>query len=172
MQIDCHIVIHIYIDEWFYIHERGVDYLMFFMFFHLFRKMYVTSFNLEQEAAWKSGVFVFLLVQVTTFFGLVLCCTHLSDITLTIATNAFQTFFFFKGKLYWLLFTDQTLNSDTVVRMAQSHYLLGLITGYFTLDHGVDMHHDWKVENSFDGMTAELAWCDEVLLEVWVVYYF
>ena len=152
---------NLYIDEWFYIHERGVDYLMFFLFFHLFRKMYLTTFNLEQESAWKSGVFIFLLVQVTTFFGLVLCCTHLSDITLTIATNAFQTFFMFVGKLYWLLFTDQTLNSDTVVRMAQCHYWLGIITGYFAIDHGIDMHHDWKTEYSLDGITNELSWYDE-----------
>ena len=28
--------------------------------------------------------------------GLVLCCTHLSEITLTIAANALHTFFFLK----------------------------------------------------------------------------
>jgi hypothetical protein len=55
--------------------------------------------NLEKDYAWKSGVFAFLIIQLTVFLGLVLCCTHLSDITLTIAKNAFRTFVFFIGKL-------------------------------------------------------------------------
>jgi hypothetical protein len=53
------------------------------------------------EADWKSGVFTFLIFQGVVFFGLVLCCTHLSEITLTIAANILHTFFDFKGKPYW-----------------------------------------------------------------------
>jgi hypothetical protein len=58
-------------------------------------------FEYEHEAAWKSGVFTFLIFQGVVFFGLVLCCTHLSEITLTIAANILHTFFDFKGKPYW-----------------------------------------------------------------------
>lgn len=152
---------NLYIDDWFFIHERGVDWLMIFMFLHFFRKMYLNVADIEQEAAWKSGVLVFLLVQITTFLGLVLCCTHLSDITLTIATNAFQTFFAFIGKLYWLIFTDQTLNSDTIIRMSLAHYFMGCFTGFCSIYHGVDMHADWKVEATLDGIRNELSWYDE-----------
>ena len=42
-----------------------------------------------------------LIFQVVVFLGLVLCCTHLSEITLTIAANIFHTFFMFYGKFYW-----------------------------------------------------------------------
>jgi len=44
--------------------------------------------------------FFFLIVLGVVFFGLVLCCTHLSEITLVIAANAFKTFFLFIGKAY------------------------------------------------------------------------
>lgn len=66
----------------------------------MFRKLYLNIFEIETEAAWKSGILLFLVFQVVVFLGLVLCCTHLSEITLTIATNVMHTFFFFKGKAY------------------------------------------------------------------------
>ena len=103
----------LYIDDFFWMHERGVDYLVISMFIHLSRKTFVNVMDIEQEYAWKSGVALFLGAQVVIFLGLVLCCTHLSDITLTIAVNAFQTFLDFIGKIYWLFAPDQTLNSDT-----------------------------------------------------------
>lgn len=114
---------NLYTDDFFWLHERGVDLLVIFIFLHLLRKFYLNTMSLEQEYAWKSGVLLFLLAQFVIFSGLTLCCTHLSDITLTIATNAFHSFCLFVGKLYWLIFPDQTLNSDTVTRLAYLHYI-------------------------------------------------
>lgn len=88
----------LYIDDFFWLHERGVDLLFIFVFFHLLRKLYLVITDYEQEFAWKSGTLSFLVIQVVVFFGLVLCCTHLSEITLTIAANALHTFFFLKEK--------------------------------------------------------------------------
>ena len=91
----------LYTDDFFWLHERGVDMIFIFSYIHLFRKLYLNVFEVETEASWKSGVFLFLVFQVVVFLGLVLCCTHLSEITLTIAANVFHTFFMFKGKFYW-----------------------------------------------------------------------
>jgi hypothetical protein len=57
--------------------------------------MYLGVYSYDQEFAWKSGSFSFLIIQLVVFLGLVLCCTHLSEITLTIAANALHTVFFF-----------------------------------------------------------------------------
>lgn len=84
-----------YTDDFFWLHERGVDLIVMYSYFHLFRKLYIHAYDYEHEATWKSGVFSFLVLQVVIFFGLVLCCTHLSEITLTIAANIMHTFFFF-----------------------------------------------------------------------------
>ena len=155
---------NLYTDDFFWLHERGVDLLVIFVFLHLFRKLYLNVMDVEQEFAWKSGVLLFLLIQVVIFLGLVLCCTHLSDITLTIASNAFHTFCFFTGKVYWVIFTDQTLNSDTITRLAYLHYTVAFLLAYFGVHHGMDMHYDWKNEASFDGLRQELNWFDEALL--------
>jgi len=153
----------LYTDDFFWVHERGVDLLFIFSWMHLFRKIYINAFEYENEIAWKSGVFTFMILQVVTFFGLVLCCTHLSEITLTIAANIMHTFFLFHGKVYWWIFTDKNLNSDTLIRLAYGHYVSAFYMAYLGLLHGIDMHYDWKNESSYDGLEPEMAWWDEAL---------
>jgi hypothetical protein len=52
---------NLFIDDFFWLHERGVDLIFIFIYFHLLRKMYLNIFYLEQEFAWKSGVFSYFL---------------------------------------------------------------------------------------------------------------
>lgn len=153
----------LYTDDFFWMHERGVDLIFVFSWLHLFRKLYLNVFEYEHEATWKSGVFSFLIFQIVVFLGLVLCCTHLSEITLTIAANIFHTFFMFYGKFYWWIFTDKQLNSDTMVRLAYAHYLSAFFLSYLSLIHSVDMHYDWKNETVYDGLETEMVWWDEAL---------
>lgn len=151
----------LFTDDFFWIHERGVDLIFIFSYLHLFRKMYICAYDLEQEASWKSGVFTFLIFQVVTFCGLVLCCTHLSEITLTIAANILHTFTLFYGKVYWWVFTDKTLNSDTMIRLAYAHYLSAFYMCYLAILHGLELHFDWKNEKSYDSIETEMVWWDE-----------
>lgn len=153
----------LYTDDFFWLHERGVDLIFIFSYFHLFRKLYLNVFEYENEPAWKSGVFTFLIFQVVVFFGLVLCCTHLSEITLTIAANIFHTFFMFKGKAYWWIFTDKQLNTDTFIRLTYGHYCIAFYMAYLALIHGLEMHYDWKNEATYDSLDTEMAWWDEAL---------
>jgi quinol-cytochrome oxidoreductase complex cytochrome b subunit len=154
---------NIYIDDFFWLHERGVDLIFIFVFLHLFRKLYLNTPNLEKDYAWKSGVFAFLIIQLTVFLGLVLCCTHLSDVTLTIAKNAVRTFLLFIGKIEWLILTDGMLNSDTVVRLCYAHYVVAFFLAFLGLSHGIDMHYDWQANPHYDGIKQDLSWNDEVL---------
>ena len=150
-----------YIDDFFWLHERGVDAVIITSFFHLLRKLYLGINDIEQEYAWKTGVFSFLIIQVTIFAGLVLCTTHLSEITLTIAVNALHTFFVFTGKPYWWFFTDKLLNTDTIIRMMYLHYCIAFFLLFLGLMHGVDMHYDWKSKGFFNGIKQQLNWWDE-----------
>jgi len=132
----------LYADDFFWLHERGVDCIFIFSYLHLFRKLYINVYEYEHEIAWKSGVFSFMVFQVVVFAGLVLCCTHLSEITLTIAANIMHTFFMFFGKFYWWIFTDKQLNTDTIIRLAYAHYVAAFYLFYISLIHGVDLHYD------------------------------
>jgi len=152
-----------YTDDFFWLHERGVDIVIISSFFHLLRKLYLGVNDVEQEISWKTGIFAFLIIQVTIFAGLVLCTTHLSEITLIIAANALHTFFMFIGKPYWWLFTDKLLNTDTMIRLTYLHYVIAFFLFYLGLMHGVDMHYDWKAKGMFSGIKQQLNWWDEAL---------
>ena len=150
----------LFVDDFFWLHERGVDLIFIFIYFHLLRKIYINVFYLEQEFSWKSGIFSYLIFFITTFFGLVLCCTHLSDVTLVIGANIVSTFFFM-GKIYWWIFTDKTLNTDVLVRLAYAHYIIAFYLFFLSFVHSLDMHYDWKHDINFDGLDSELVWYDE-----------
>ena len=138
--------------------------IFIFSYTHLFRKLFLINFYLEQEFAWKSGTVTLMLIQVVTFFGLVLCCTHLSDITLKIAANTMHTFFMLKTKVYWWAFTDKNLNTDTLVRLAYGHYVLAFVLFFVAFLHAVDMHYDWKNDFNYDSLENEMQWWNEAVL--------
>lgn len=148
----------LYTDDFYWAHERGVDFIFILLYLHLLRKMYLNSYTLEQESAWKSGSFAFLLTHGVIFFGLVLCGTHLSDITLKIAANIMSTFTLKFGKIYWWLFTDQALNTDTTIRMMYAHYCLAFFLLYVSVCHAMEMHYDWKDSQITDGLELRLRW--------------
>ena len=153
----------LYADDFFWLHERGVDIIFLFSYIHFLRKFFLLLQHYEYEIQWKSGIFVFLFLQVVVFLGLVLCCTHLSEITLTIASNILHTFVLFYGRIYWWLFTDRQLNTDTITRLSYLHYITAFILFYFAILHGGDMHFDWKSETFFDGILFEIAWLPEAV---------
>lgn len=167
----------LYTDDFFWIHERGVDLVFVFSYLHLFRKIYLNITYFEQEFAWKSGAFSFIVFQAVTFLGLILCCTHLSDITLTIAANIISTFILF-GKAYWWIFTDKTLNTDTLLRLAYAHYIVAFYLFFLSFIHALDMHYDWKNDINVDGIDTELFWFDEAFTNEisiffdWMVFVF
>ena len=152
-----------YTDDFFWLHERGVDLIIISSFCHLLRKMYVGISDLEQEYSWKTGAFSFLIIQLVIFSGLVLCTTHLSEITLVIAANALHSFFLFTGKVYWWVFTDKLLNTDTIIRLMYLHYCIAFFLFFLGLMHGIDMHYDWKSKTFFNGIKQQLNWWDEAL---------
>jgi quinol-cytochrome oxidoreductase complex cytochrome b subunit len=41
----------LYTDDFFWLHERGVDLIFIFSYLHLFRKLYLNVFELETEAS-------------------------------------------------------------------------------------------------------------------------
>lgn len=153
----------LYTDDFFWLHERGVDYVFIFIFFHMFRKFYVNSHQTSQEGAWKTGSVLFLFLHVVTFFGLVLCCTHLSEVTLTIAANMLATLSLKVGKIYWWFFPAQELNTDTVLRLMYGHYTTAFIFYIAALIHSLEMHYDWKDMGISEAQKLDLSWWDDAI---------
>lgn len=153
----------LYTDDFFWLHERGVDFIFLFIFLHMFRKFYLSSYTKSQEGAWKTGSLLFLVLHVVTFFGLVLCCTHLSEVTLTIAANMLATATAKYGKIYWWVFPAEELNTDTVLRMMYGHYTTAFIIFAAAVLHSLEMHYDWKDTTFSENQKTDLSWWDDAL---------
>jgi len=41
----------LYTDDFFWLHERGVDLIFIFSYMHLFRKLYIAAYDLDQEVS-------------------------------------------------------------------------------------------------------------------------
>lgn len=160
----------LYTDDFFWLHERGVDYSFILIYAHMFRKLQIASFTKKQEGAWKTGVLLLLLLHVVTFLGLVLCCTHLSEVTLTIAANMLHSAVLKYGKIYWWIFPNQELNVDTVTRLMYAHYLSALFLFAAAVYHSLEMHRDWKDSVFDESQKHELAWFDDVFKNELVVF--
>lgn len=148
----------LYNDDFLYIHERLVDYIFICMYLHMYRKASYNTFNKNQLSAWVSGATLWLLMHFSIFFGLTLSCTHLSDVTLTIAANIMLTLTLKTGKFYWWIFTNKTLNSDTVTRIAYVHYVISLAIFFTSMFHAVEMHYDWKNAILDNGVEVSTSW--------------
>ena len=153
-----------FIDDIFWLHERSVDILMILIYGHILRKLYIGPTTLQTEHSWKTGAFIFLFLQVVIFFGIVLCSSQLSEITLRIAANIIASITRFWTELDWIIFTDRALNSDTLIRMTILHYLTGILLPFFGLIHGIEMHYDWKSEANYTGLKESVNWVDEGLI--------
>lgn len=153
----------LYTDDFFWLHERGVDLAFIFIIFHMMNKFKIWSLSTKQEGAWKTGVLLFLVLHVVTFLGLVLCCTHLSEITLTIAANILHSVTMKKTKIYWWFFPNQELNVDTVLRLMYAHYVSAFLFLTLAIYHSLEMHYDWRDNIFFEGQKNLLSWWDDVI---------
>lgn len=167
----------LYNEDFLYIHERLVDYIFICMYLHMYRKISYNVYNKNQINAWVSGATLWLLIHFSIFFGLSLSCTHLSDVTLTIAANIMFTLTFKTGKVYWWIFTNKTLNSDTTSRISYVHYIISLTVLFTSLFHAVEMHYDWKNSILDDSLDTSVSWIyyvskDEISYLFQILFFF
>ncbi len=153
----------LYSDDIFHLHERGVDFTFILLYLHFLRKFFLKAYFSLQWSTWKSGSFMFLLIHGIIFFGLVLCCTHLSDITLKIAANIVQTIFFKYGQVSYWIFTNHTINTDSLIRVMYLHYIMPFALWVVIVSHLIDMHYGYKNNFFFKYVHQSLNWYGEVL---------
>ena len=152
-----------YIDDFFWLHERGVDCIFIFLFFHLWHKLFIKSHWFKYESAWIGGSTTFLVIHFIIFTGLVLCCTHLSEVTLKIAVNVIHTLVNRFGDFTRWIFPGDSLNSDTLIRIMYLHYVIPFILIVLAINHMVDMHPLQRSKNKFDTRRVTYYWYTEVL---------
>lgn len=124
-------------------HVSGVDLIFLGMYLHMLKKITLSSFSVGDWDGWVTGTTLFAVFHVVVFFGITLSATHLAEITVTIGANIFWSLF---GKTHYtfaLLFGNQHLSTDILVRFMLFHYAMGFYLTFFLFVHINFVHEEW-----------------------------
>lgn len=149
------------IDDFFWLHEQGVSIIFILLLIHGLYKMYLGLYDHEVELAWKSGVMLFVLIQVVLFFGLSLTTSHLSEITVMITVNAFDLLCWPFREVLAIILPSEFLDTDMLLRLSWAHYISPFFVLMLAYAHIDDLHYDWKDDNEWKGVSFQIYWWDD-----------
>jgi len=111
-----------------YIHANGASMFFLAVYIHIFRGLYYGSYKAPREILWILGVFIYLLMTATAFFGYVLPWGQMSFWGATVITSLFSAIDQVIPHLgtaitHWL-WGDFAVGDATLNRFFSLHYLL------------------------------------------------
>jgi len=125
-----------------YIHANGASMFFIVTYVHMFKNLYYGSFVAPRHWLWISGVFIFLLMMGTAFFGYVLPWGQMSFWGATVITNLFGALPLIGKWIVTALWGGFSVDNATLNRLFSLHYLLPfVIVGVVGL-HLILLHTD------------------------------
>jgi quinol-cytochrome oxidoreductase complex cytochrome b subunit len=126
-----------------YIHANGASMFFIAVYVHIFRGLYYGSYKAPREVLWILGVFIYLLMMATAFFGYVLPWGQMSFWGATVITSLFsaldQLIPHLGSAITTWLWGDFAVGDATLNRFFSLHYLLPFVIA------GVVMLHIWAL---------------------------
>jgi len=110
-----------------YIHSNGAAFFFIVVYIHIVRAMYYGSYKYPRELNWILGVFIYLLMMATSFFGYVLPWGQMSYWGATVITNLFSAIPFVGDGLKTWILGDYTVGNATLNRFFALHYVLPFV---------------------------------------------
>jgi ubiquinol-cytochrome c reductase cytochrome b subunit len=114
-----------------YVHANGASMFFLAVYVHMFRGLYYGSYKAPREILWILGVFIYLLMMATAFFGYVLPWGQMSFWGATVITSLFSAIDQIIPNLgtaitHWL-WGDFAVGDATLNRFFALHYLLPFV---------------------------------------------
>jgi quinol-cytochrome oxidoreductase complex cytochrome b subunit len=114
-----------------YVHANGASMFFLAVYIHIFRGLYYGSYKAPREILWILGVFIYLLMMATAFFGYVLPWGQMSFWGATVITSLFSAIDQIIPNLgtaitHWL-WGDFAVGDATLNRFFSLHYLLPFV---------------------------------------------
>ncbi len=126
-----------------YTHANGASMFFLAVYIHMFRGLYYGSYKAPREVLWILGVFIYLLMMATAFFGYVLPWGQMSFWGATVITSLFsaldQIIPHLGSAITTWLWGDFAVGDATLNRFFSLHYLLPFAIA------GVVMLHIWAL---------------------------
>jgi quinol-cytochrome oxidoreductase complex cytochrome b subunit len=136
---------------------------------HIMKKIYLKNYVTPESDGWIIGGYAFLWFHYIVGLGICLSCSHLSDLTLTIAANIYWSLFNNVFKTYYIFFTNKHLNTDQLTRFMIFHYFAPCFYLYFIQLHVLFCHESWDSdsgENTYEDKSGSyISWFYDAFLK-------
>nr|UZT67446.1 cytochrome b [Prosaspicera validispina] len=120
------------------IHMNGASFFFFFMFLHIGRGLYFSSYYLK--VTWLSGSLIFVLTMATAFLGYVLPWGQMSYWGATVITNLVSAVPVIGNDLVIWLWGGFSINNATLNRFYTLHFIMPFVVLVLVLIHLVSLH--------------------------------
>lgn len=121
-----------------FIHANGARIFFIFLYLHIGRGFYYSSYNLFH--VWIRGLILFVLVIITAFLGYVLPWGQMSFWGATVITNLVSAVPYFGETMVLWLWGGFSVDNPTLVRFFSLHFVLPFIIAAMVIVHLLLLH--------------------------------
>ena len=123
-----------------YTHANVASFFFIFVYCHIARGLFYSSYRTPRVLAWNIGVIIFILMMGTAFLGYVLPYGQMSLWGATVITNLLSAIPIFGHDLVELIWGGFSVSNATLNRFFSLHYLLPFLLAALALGHLIALH--------------------------------
>src|SRR6266566_6385654 len=135
-----------------YTHANVASFFFIFVYMHIGRGLYYSSYKSPRVLVWSIGVIILILMMAIAFLGYVLPYGQMSLWGATVITNLLSAIPVFGQDIVEFIWGGFSVDNATLNRFFSLHYLLPFILAALALMHLVALHENGS--NNPLGITA------------------
>ena len=123
-----------------YTHANVASFFFIFVYAHIARGLYYSSYRAPRVQLWTIGVIIFIIMMATAFLGYVLPYGQMSLWGATVITNLLSAIPFFGQDLVELIWGGFSVSNATLNRFFSLHFLLPFLLAGLVVAHLIALH--------------------------------
>lgn len=123
-----------------YTHANVASFFFIFVYMHIGRGLYYSSYKSPRVLVWSIGVIIFILMMATAFLGYVLPYGQMSLWGATVITNLLSAIPVFGQDIVELIWGGFSVSNATLNRFFSLHYLLPFLLAALAVAHLIALH--------------------------------
>jgi len=123
-----------------YTHANVASFFFIFVYMHIARGLYYSSYKSPRVLVWTIGVIIFIVMMATAFLGYVLPYGQMSLWGATVITNLLSAVPVFGQDLVELIWGGFSVSNATLNRFFSLHYLLPFLLAALVVAHLIALH--------------------------------
>ena len=123
-----------------YTHANVASFFFMFVYAHIARGLFYSSYRTPRVLIWNIGVIIFILMMATAFLGYVLPYGQMSLWGATVITNLLSAIPIFGKDLVEFIWGGFSVNNATLNRFFSLHFLLPFVLAALSVGHLIAIH--------------------------------